>query len=218
MRIMLGLGVLLAAGCCGHGPPMMMMGGGMGEARREAPWPTVRIDEPMGARVTMERGVFGDGLATSAPFQAQFQPTAEVVSVGYPLEFAVDEVAAHRYGAQKALRIYGRLNVAAAYAPSGTLLIAPTECALRALVTGDLDELRVPAEPLPRADEACATAAKGETHEHGGCPMAHGEMAPGACPMHEGGDRCGHAGARGCGKGARHGRAAAILTLRMSKF
>jgi hypothetical protein len=214
---------LLAAGCFQgpgwSGDPGMMMHMG---PRRERPWPTVRIDEPAGATVVMEQGVFGDGIHATAPLEGQFQPTARSPRAGYPLAFELDAATAHRYGINRPLTLYGRLNVNRTMIRHGILVLSPSECELRALVAGDLEEVVVQAEILPTADEACRRAA----HPAGAaCPMhgdPHGDAhaaahAHEAMPvaMHEGAmhdgcnmggascggmhDGCGmHAG--GCGK------------------
>jgi len=208
--------------------PMSTMSGDRDD--REIPWPTVRIDEPAGATFVMEPGVFGDGLHASAPLQAQFQPTSEKLRGGYPIEVQLDASAAHRYGVPKAVTIYARLNITATKKRHGILLIAPSECELRALVAGDLDEVRVSAEVLPTADQACMPAAQHhEAHLEAHVDAHQGE--PATCPMH-GGPRHGgpmhgeqmHGG--GCGTHGGHGghgmfgppQPGAILTLRMTKF
>ena len=224
----------------GHGTksgmhPMSMMMGDREE--KEIPWPTVRIDEPAGATFVMEAGVFGDGLQATAPLQGQFQPTAAVAKAGYPIEVQLDASAAHRYGSPKALTLYARLNITATKQRHGILLIAPSECELRALVAGDLDEVRVSAEVLPTAVEACRpTTSHGEPGAscpgmmHGGAGMMHGGAQPG-CPMHGGALQGGHGAMHGgCGGHGGHGNGhgmcgmfgtpqpGAVLTLRMTKF
>jgi hypothetical protein len=216
---------LFAAGCF-QGPgwssdPGMMMHMG---PHRERPWPTVRIDEPVGATVVMEQGVFGEGIHATAPLEGQFQPTAGATRAGYPLAFQLDAATAHRYGINKPLTLYGRLNVNQTTMRHGILVLSPSECELRALVAGDLEEVVVRAEVLPTADEACRMAAHpagatcpmhgaphgdahgaahGDGHEampvamHGGCPHAGCAMSSemhGGCGKHDGG--CGKH--RGC--------------------
>jgi hypothetical protein len=208
---------LFAAGCFHHGdwPDSGMMS--MAE-KRQAPWPTVRIDEPAGATVMMDPGVFGVGIHAKTPLEGQFQPTATTPRAGYPLEFLLDAGAGHRYGANQPLRIYGRLNINRSMRRHGILVIAPSECALRALVAGDLDELVVRAEVLPTADQACHMHDKAATGP--GCPMHDHPMASAA-----GCGACGEQEAR-CGGHAHHSPwkmfgpppPGAVLTLRMTKF
>ncbi len=193
-------GALFAAGCM-HGM------GGMHE-RMARPWPTIRLDGPAGARVVMERGVFGEGLDVRVPFQGAFQPTGDHVLTGYPLEIELDAVAAQHYGAAVGTKIYGRMTVGESARKRGVQVLAPSECALKALIAGDLDELRVTADELPRADVACARAQDMHAqaaHEDGACAMMcghegaageHGGRAGmhGGCPLGAGGHGMGRHG------------------------
>ena len=240
---------LFAAGCM-HGGQRCMGGGemhGMGgmRERMERPWPTIRIDGPAGALVVMERGVFGEGLHVRAPFQGSFQPTASDPRAGYPLELELDPLLAKHYGAATGAKIYGRLMVSESAHPRGVLVLAPSECALKALIAGDLDELRITAEELPRADVACARAQDmqaamaqqdahaGMTHEGAHPGMAHhgdagprscghAEAAPGGCGHQMGGCAHGACSQGGCMHGGHgghgHGGASATLLLRVTRF
>jgi hypothetical protein len=243
-RALLGFLVLslpLASACSRHGRHAWREGGGMESPfrPRDQPWPMVRIAEPQGALVVMERGVFGEGISATAPLEGRFQPTSPSAAGGYPLELRLEGTAAQRVGSDKPIVIYARLTVREAMSRQGTLVIAPTECALRALVDGDLDELRVTAEALPTADQACAIAAKaaagGACPMHAGqeCPMHAGQQCPmhagQQCPMHAGqGCPMGGGAKQGCDKhgcgGGRRGHwpwsagPAAELILRLTKF
>jgi hypothetical protein len=187
----------------------------------------------------MEKGVFGDGIDAKLPLEGRFQPTAAATRAGYPLEIRLDGPAAHRYGAAKALTIYARLNVNQTMKRHGMLVVAPSECLIRALVAGDLDEVKVTADVLPTADQVC------REHEHEHAPAASGGHAEAPCPMHGGGacpmhgascpmmhGGCGHemgGHEMGCGHG--HGMGmmfghgpfhapspGATLTMRLTKF
>jgi hypothetical protein len=180
-----------------------------------------------------------------ASLEGQFQPTAMPPRAGYPLEIRLDGPAAHRYGSSKALTIYARLNVNQTMKRHGLLVITPSECLLRALVAGDLDEVKVPAEVLPTADQVCREHAEapklhGDIHDMQGahaeapCPMHGGGACPmhgSSCPMmHGGGGSCGHQ--QGCGGmhgGGMHNGCrmhsmfhppapGATLTMRLTKF
>jgi hypothetical protein len=193
--------------------------GGLLSARRSTKgWTTVRIDEPDGARVTMERGPFSDALDVKAPFQATFQATARNASAGYPFEIELDATTAARYGASAAVKLKGQLTVPESARRRGVLRIAPSDCSMRALLAGDLDVLRVTSEELPTAEVVCAgTAALAAQPVHQ-CPMGPGDHG-GGCDHKARAHGCG-AAKRTCGAGhggCDHHGSTAVLTLRVTK-
>jgi hypothetical protein len=170
----LALCALLSAACLPmqHGGMNMMMGE-MGEGgmmhMRPPKWPTVRIDGLDGARVMMQRGVFGDGLDVKAPFQGEFQPTGDSTMAAYPLVIDLDEATARHYGGEHAMRLRGYLTVPSSMRERGILRIVPTVCAVKALVTGDVEKLKVKSDELPTTIESCA-----QDHErHDECSAKH---------------------------------------------
>ncbi len=173
---------VLAAGCGSmgmHEPSMMWTEEGNEAMQpKRSSWPAVRIDGLDGAHVTMKPGVFGEGLDAVVPFQGNFQPTGDAAMAAYRLDIELDELTARRYGGAVATHLKGKLTVPERFGARGVLLIAPTVCALRALVTGELDQLVIESEVLPTPEMACAhgehagEAQRGETcsmpahHEH----------------------------------------------------
>ncbi len=216
----------LSAGCM-HGSMMgdteerpgqgqTMMGG------QSAAWPSVRIDEPAGAHVTMDRGIFGEGLDVVTPFQGQFQTTGTLSMTGYPLEIHLDDAVARRYGGTGATTLYARLTVAA-NRKTEPVRIAPSECELRALLTGEVQEIRTEAEQMPSVQERCAMeehdryGAVGSEHPQcggggGGCAHHGGPHGPG--PQHG----CGGGHGHGHGGGWFHHAAPTVLKIRLAKF
>ena len=178
--------------------------------RKESIWPVVRIEQPAGARVTMAPGVFGDGIDVLAPFQAPFQPSGTKRRGAYPFDVTLDEAAALRYGVPHPVHLKAWLMVPETKAKQGVLRLAPTECEMRALLAGELEELKVLAEELPTADQVCAaTAAHGAgVGEHPMCG-AHGGQHGGCGGQHGGG---GH----GCMHGFGMRREVATLVLRVA--
>jgi hypothetical protein len=198
------LSTIFLCGCFGGGmgmsgePGMMMK---MGE-RKEPPWPTVRIDEPAGALVVMEQGVFGDPIRVAAPLEGQFQPTAANPRAGYPLMIQFDATQAKRFGKDKAFTVYARLNINQSMKRHGILVLSPSECELKALVAGDLEEVAVRAEILPTADQACRMHEHDEGHADvhaDGQADAHGPIHTDAHAM---GASCPHAGMGACPHGS----------------
>lgn len=223
--ILAALALPLALSGCMHGSHRCGMRGdedGMGtsmnprkrQEQLEKTWPTVRLDGLSGARVKMDRGVFGDGIDVRAPFEGKFQPTGATTFTGYPLEIELDGVQAQLYGRTGATTIYGRMLVSESEQRRGVLVLEPSECAMKALMDGDIEELRVTASELPRADVACEIAKGGPPGQApvsgaatgagmaGGCPMHGGGMAAG-CPMHAAGGM--HGGCPMHATGAMHG-------------
>lgn len=176
----------LGTGCMMHtsDPSSMWSEDGREAHQPKVAWPTVRVDGPDGARFTMKRGVFGEALDVRAPFQGDFQPTGDVAMAAYPFDIHLDEATARRYGSDHAVHLKGKLTVPQRLGSRGVLRIAPTECALRALVTGGVDELSIASEVMPTPDLACARAEhSGEMQRGETCSMpAHRERNEGhAC-------------------------------------
>ena len=164
------LGCLGAGGCMMHmsDPSSMWSEEGREVHQPKLPWPTIRIDGPSGARFTMKRGVFGEGLDARAPFQGVFQPTGDAARAAYRFDIQLDEATARRYGSDHAVLLEGTLTVPQRLDSRGVLRIAPTECAMRALVTGGVDELSIESDAMPTPDLACA-----RTDNRGGAHAAH---------------------------------------------
>ena len=212
----------LGVGCMHSGGMMMGQEAGMGmddrESGRNAAWPSVRIEEPAGARFTMELGLFGDGLDVVAPFQGQFQTTGSLAMTGYPLEIHLDQEAARRYGAAGATTLYARLTVAPTLKHEA-VRIAPSECELRALLTGEVDELRLVAHDPPPLEERCAMEGPALPPGHPPIP-GYGPNDGGAMCPHGGG----HSSPHGCGGGSArshggwHHSAPTVLKIRLVKF
>jgi hypothetical protein len=188
------LGVLGTAGCGTmrmHDPTMMWTESWTEEGRESMQlpklmWPTVRVDGLDGAHFTMQRGIFGEGLDVVAPFQGEFQPTGDVEMAAYRMDIQLDAATARRFGADRPVHLKAKLLVPERYGTRGVLRIFPSECALRALVTGDIEKLAVESEVLPTAEMACAHADhsgemdRGETcsvpahrHENESCHAGH---------------------------------------------
>jgi hypothetical protein len=190
-------------------------------------WVSVRLDEPKGAVVTVPPGVYGGApVRVTAPFQATFQPTSRYVGAGYPIELDLDEATARRYGVDRAIRLYGRLNVTMPFRPyPGTLVIEPSEDLLHALISGQVAQIHVAA-----ADEESPTSCGHES------PSSCGHESPSCCGGHDAGacthGACTHGACThgGCAHGscAHHGHGACVrkqfflphaaITLRRDPF
>ncbi|MEO6954167.1 MAG: hypothetical protein ABI321_20355 [Polyangia bacterium] len=209
------LGLLGASGCGAmrmHDPTMMWTESWTEEGREmiqppKLMWPQVRVDGLDGAHFTMQRGIFGEGLDVLAPFQGEFQPTGDVAMAAYRMDIQLDAATARRFGSDHPVHLKGKLLVPERFGKRGVLRIAPSECAMRALVTGDIEKLAVESEVMPTAEMACANS------EHSG-EMQRGEMCTMPAHRHE---------SRSCGLHETHGgiahhwKRAAELILSVAK-
>ncbi len=103
----------------------------------------IRMDVPVGATVTIPSGYAIEERGFPVPFVGDFEVTSLATISGTPMVFHLDEAAAKRLGADRALDIYARLSVGkpTRFARTQTLRLAPSEALLRSLVSGEQSEI-----------------------------------------------------------------------------
>jgi hypothetical protein len=108
-----------------------------------AEFQSVRMDVPMGAQVHINEGVDSPAIDFVTPFVGRFEIGSLATGGGIPLVFKLDEGAAHRYGGNGAIQIYGRLSIGkpTEFARTQTLRLAPSEDRISALVRGEVSEI-----------------------------------------------------------------------------
>jgi hypothetical protein len=104
---------------------------------------SVRMDIPVGAKVTINAGVYTPKLSFVTPFVGRFEIGSLDPMGGIPIEFSLAGDAARRYGSERPITIYGRLSVGnpTDFARTQTLRLAPSEDRIKSLVQGAVSEI-----------------------------------------------------------------------------
>ena len=103
----------------------------------------VRMDVPVGARITIPRGFQTPEINLATPVVAIFESGSMAIAGGYPLKLTLDADAAKNYGADHPVDIYGRLNVnkPTDFSRTQTIRIPMSDEKLRALLRGEVSEI-----------------------------------------------------------------------------